>query len=88
LNEAVVGLTDQDGGTIRIRSSVDFGENWSAWITLSLDGAADYFEVIANFIEKGRQVRFEIDNGASGARSIPIEFESINVGWNEGGIIK
>jgi hypothetical protein len=69
-------------GDLRIRASVDFGVSWSEWITIPMAGGVDYDEQIQNFLLRGRQVRFELEN-ISGAN---FEFESLIVGFNNAGI--
>ena len=62
--------------TIEVRASVDFSRNWSAWITVPLDGLDTYMEKKVNFNMVGKQVRFEI------RMSNPLIFESMNIGFN------
>ncbi len=77
----VLGMVSATGD-IRIRASVDFGHNWSEWITVSLAGTPVYFESIVKFILRGKQVRFQIENVAGSA----FEIESLIVEYNDGGI--
>lgn len=79
LLEAVVGMARRLTGTIQIRASVDFGETWSAWVPVVQAGGAEYVEYIANFIQKGLQVRFEVGNVAGA----DFEVESIMIGYND-----
>ncbi len=95
LLEAVVGLIQQITGIwvtnnvsltpqVRIRASVDFGANWSGWVTVDLDNTVEYFEEIINYMQYGRQVRFQLEN----LNGSPFELESLNIGFNEtGGVI-
>lgn len=61
--------------TIRVRASVDFGRNWTAWNTVPLDGLAAYMEKKVHYNALGKQVRFEFyfDN--------PLVLESFRVGF-------
>lgn len=84
LRELVMGIDTQSAGNIMVRASIDFGETWSGWAILSLVGASDYVERIANFIERGRQVRFQIQN----LNGTPFGIESLIIGYNDGGVIR
>jgi hypothetical protein len=61
--------------TIRVRASIDFGRNWTAWNTVPLDGLATYMEKKVHYNALGKQVRFEFyfDN--------PLVLESFRVGF-------
>jgi hypothetical protein len=61
--------------TIRVRASVDFGNNWTAWNTVPLDGLATYMEKKVHYNALGKQVRFEFwfNN--------PLVLESFRVGF-------
>ena len=84
LLKAVVGMQDSEGETIRVRASVDFGENWSDWVIISIDATspAVYIEGIVNFMQRGKQVRFQFQNIDGGQ----INIESVVVGYNDMGI--
>jgi len=88
LLEAVIGLICKSTATtLSIRASVDMGVNWSTAVTIASTLGTDYYEEqIANFIERGRQVRFEITN-VSGS---PFIIESIDIGFNslDDGVVK
>jgi len=86
LNELVLGLADNGAGNMRVRASTDFGENWSEWVSLSVNGSVDYHEKVAGFLEKGKQVRFQLSNGETGSKIIPITIESLMVGYNDAGV--
>jgi hypothetical protein len=80
--QAVIGLTRFSSGSLRIKASTDFGTTWSDWVTIPNTaevGDALYVEHIANFMQRGRQVRFTIENIAGA----DFEIESILVGFNE-----
>jgi hypothetical protein len=62
--------------TVDVRASVDFGRNWSAWITVPLDGNTTYMEKKVNFNMVGKQCRFEV------RASNPLIYESMNIGFN------
>jgi len=79
LLEAVLGMTRQASGTVQVRASTNFGATWSDWVDVAQGGDATFIEYIANFIQKGLQVRFEVQN-INGA---DFEIESINVGFND-----
>lgn len=66
---------DAPTATIRVRASVDFGNNWTAWNTVPLDGLATYMEKKVHYNALGKQVRFEFyfDN--------PLVLESFRVGF-------
>lgn len=88
--EAILGMTAQTSGTIRIRGSADFGNTWSEYRTLALSGVDEYIESVANFNIRGKQVRFQIDNNQEGiadnvARDY-FEVENLNIGYNDGGL--
>lgn len=61
--------------TIQVRASVDFGNTWTAWNTVPLDGLATYMEKKVHYNALGKQVRFEFwfDN--------PLVLESFRVGF-------
>ena len=80
--ELVIGMLRFTDGDLRVRVSVDFGTNWSSWVTVpntAQSGDALYVEHIANFIQRGRQARFQIEN-VDGA---DFEIESFLIGFNE-----
>jgi len=86
LNELVIGLIKQSTGDIEVRCSVDFGANWSDWTTISMIDTENniYMEQIANFVERGKQVRFEIRNSLGSY----FEIESLLIGYNDAGITR
>jgi len=89
LLKATVSMQDgdpvtDDGGTIDVGASVDFGANWTPYINLTIEGAVDYIEGVANFMERGKQVRFRFRNIDGG----DINIESVLVGFNDMGIKK
>jgi hypothetical protein len=61
--------------TIRVRASIDFGRNWTAWNTVPLDGLATYMEKKVHYNALGKQVRFEF------SFSNPLVLESFRVGF-------
>ena len=80
--ELVIGMIRFSSGSLRVRASVDFGANWSAWITIpntATTGDALYVEHIANFVQRGRQARFQLEN-VDGA---DFEIESLIIGFND-----
>ena len=80
LCELVIGYVAQvNGGDIRVRASVDFGENWSNYVTFTQLANPTYIEYICNFMMRGRQVRFEFSN-VDGAN---FNFESFIIGYND-----
>lgn len=80
LCELVIGYARQlAGGDIRVRASVDFGENWSNYVTFTQLANPDYIEYICNFMMRGRQVRFEFSN----VLGSNFNFESFIVGYND-----
>ncbi len=82
LCELIVGMIRFASGDLIIRASVDFGTNWSAWLTIPNtpeQGDAFYVEHIANFVQRGRQVRFQLQN-VDGA---DFEIESLIIGFND-----
>jgi hypothetical protein len=90
--EAILGMRQQydDSGTaisssVRIRASVDFGNTWSEYQTVVINGIDEYIEGIANFYVRGKQVRFEIDNNVSSPPDA-FELENLNIGYNDSGI--
>lgn len=83
LLETVSGFVTRTGN-MRIRASVDFGVSWSEWITIPMVAGVDYDEQIQNFLLRGRQVRFQIENLAGA----DFEFESLIVGFNNAGLSK
>jgi len=87
LAELVIGITDQDTGSVQIRASVDFGSTWTDYVAVTMDGttvSSTYVEQIVNFIERGKQVRFQITN-VTGSY---FELESLLVGYNDSGITR
>jgi len=83
--EAILGMTAQTSGSIRIRGSADFGNNWSEWRTVAISGVDEYIESVANFNIRGKQVRFQIDNNVDSPPSY-FELENLNIGYNDSGI--
>jgi hypothetical protein len=77
---------------LQVEASVDFGANWSTaatvtetWLSGGTEVAEDFKQVVINFLERGRQVRFRITN-VSGA---PFNLEALTIGFNQvGGKVK
>lgn len=83
--EAILGMRAQTSGSIRIRGSADFGNNWSEWRTVAISGVDEYIESVANFNIRGKQVRFQIDNNVDSPPSY-FEIENLNIGYNDSGL--
>lgn len=81
LLDVVMGM-EQGTGDVQISASVNFGGEWSSWVDLSLVGSTTYKEEVANFIMRGKQVRFWIRNSSGSYFKI----ESIVAGWRDGGL--
>jgi hypothetical protein len=80
--ELIIGMGRFSSGDLRVRASIDFGTNWSSWVAIpntAETGDALYVEHIANFMQRGRQVRFQFEN-VDGA---DFEIESFIIGFNE-----
>ena len=82
LLELLIGISQSSTGALRVRASVNFGGEWSGWGNIDLAGTTEYFERIVNFLMRGTQVRFYIEN-VSGAN---FEIESLVVGFNNAGV--
>ena len=82
LLELLIGISQSSAGALRVKASVNFGGEWSGWGAIDLAGTTEYFERIVNFLMRGTQVRFYIEN-MSGAN---FEIESLIVGFNNAGI--
>ncbi len=84
LCECTVGLGRKTGTQLRVRASLDFGETWTSWTPCVPDRGGEYREATAQFIERGRQVRFEFDTDTNSVCSI--EIESVSIGYNDMGV--
>jgi hypothetical protein len=82
LLESVISFLTSNGEFIKIRASVDFGATWTDCLDIPMDGTATHKEYLVNFIERGRNVRFELANKDSAY----FEIESISIGYNDAGI--
>jgi len=85
--EAILGMRSQTSGYLRIRASADFGNTWSEWMTVAMSGTNEYIESVANVMIRGKQVRFQIDNDVSTEPDY-FEFENLNIGYNDSGIVR
>jgi hypothetical protein len=82
LIEVVFGLIKQSATTsCQVYASVDYGVTWSSAVTVTANSttSGDYIEYIANFIQRGRQVRFKVMN-VDGSQ---FKIESMNIGFND-----
>jgi len=72
------------GNNFKFRVSIDFGENYSDWITVdnSSDSTEYYKETILNYMQRGKQIRFQFSN----IDSSNFELESFILSYNDGGI--
>lgn len=74
--ERLISDTGYYTGSMDVRASIDFGRNWSAWVTVPLDGHEPYQEKKVNFNMVGKQVRFEV------RFSTPLVIEGMRIGFN------
>ena len=81
LLQVIVGIAQSGAGTMRVRASVNFGGEWSQWGIINLAGTTEYMERIVNFLMRGQQVRFYVEN----VDGVNFEIESIAVGFNHAG---
>jgi hypothetical protein len=81
LLQVIVGFAQSGAGTMRLRASVNFGGEWSQWGVINLAGTTEYMERIVNFLMRGQQVRFYVEN----VDGVNFEIESIAVGFNNAG---
>lgn len=81
LLQFIIGFARSGAGTLRVKASVDFGNEWSQWGTINLDGTVEYMERIVNFLMRGKQVRFYVES----VDGVNFEIESIAVGFNNAG---
>lgn len=72
--------------TVRVRASINAGADWSDWVSVTEDWlesgsevTENYMEKIYNFIERGKHVRFQIQN-VSGT---PFDIEGLLIGFND-----
>ena len=74
--ERMQSTTGYYTGSLDVRASIDFGRNWSSWVTIPLDGHEPYQEKKAYFNMVGKQVRFEV------RFSTPLVIEGMRIGFN------
>jgi hypothetical protein len=79
LRQAILAVSEFSG-QIQIKASMDAGETWSSWVTLTASGR-EFDEYIANIVQRGRRVRFWIQN-VSGA---PFKIEQMSFGYVDSG---
>lgn len=81
LLQVIIGISQSGVGGLRVRASVNFGMEWSAWGYIDLAGTTEYLERVVSLLMRGQQVRLSIEN-VDGAN---FEIESIAVGFNNAG---
>lgn len=54
--------TESNTGSLQIRCSVDYGNTWSAPITINQNTITSIYEHVQNWLQRGEQVRYKINN--------------------------